>query len=368
MPPDLAQPWRGFLADLDGLVSHPVHLHCCGGFVVTTRYGCPEPPPILDVLSILPGEDQRNLTAAGRGSGLHKAHGVYLDVVTVATYPDSYEERLTEMHPGLFRHIRLLALDPYDLVLTKLTRNADRDRGDVEFLATAVPLDTSILRQRYRDEMRAYMGIAAREDLTLDLWIEIIEERREFTAELCLSVPLSSYLSVLSAFERDESGLNVDGSRVLAIRLPPPPDFARPSGELRLGKPVSSRSLTRSLSRRSSEGAKGPAHNSTQTLRPGSLIATELGMSDSKRFVYVLESKVTPERHYVGLSSNVSTRLTLHNNGPSMHSSAHRPWRSLVSIEFAVEGKAIAFERYLKSGSGRAFARRHFSIKPADVS
>lgn len=46
---------------------------------------------------------------------------------TVATYPDSYEERLTEMYPGLSRHIRLLALDPYDLVLTKLTRNADRD-------------------------------------------------------------------------------------------------------------------------------------------------------------------------------------------------------------------------------------------------
>ena len=53
------------------------------------------------------------------------------------------------MYPGLFRHIRLLALDPCDLVLTKLTRNADRDRGDVEYLATAVPLDVSVLRERY---------------------------------------------------------------------------------------------------------------------------------------------------------------------------------------------------------------------------
>ena len=66
-------------------------------------------------------------------------------MVTVATYPDSYEEHLTEVYPGLFRHIRLLALDPYDLVLTKLTRNADRDGGDVEFLATDVPLNTLIL-------------------------------------------------------------------------------------------------------------------------------------------------------------------------------------------------------------------------------
>lgn len=179
MPPDLAQPWRGFLADLDALVSHPVHLHCCGGFVITTRYGMPRTTADLDVLSILPSDDQRNLAAAaGRGSGLHNAHAVYLDLVTVATYPDSYEERLTEMHPGLFRHIRLLALDPYDLVLTKLTRNADRDRGDVEFLAAAVPLDTSILRERYQDEMRTDVGVPAREDLTLDLWIEIIEERR----------------------------------------------------------------------------------------------------------------------------------------------------------------------------------------------
>ena len=53
----------------------------------------------------------------------------------VATCPDSYEERLAEMHPGLFRYLRLLALDPHDLALTKLTRNAERDRSDVEYLA-----------------------------------------------------------------------------------------------------------------------------------------------------------------------------------------------------------------------------------------
>ena len=73
-----------------------------------------------------------------------------MDVVTVATYPDSYEDRLTEMYPRVFRHIHLLALDPYDLVLTMLDRNADRDRGDVEYLATAVPLDVAVLRERKR--------------------------------------------------------------------------------------------------------------------------------------------------------------------------------------------------------------------------
>jgi hypothetical protein len=94
----------------------------------------------------------------------------------VATHPDSYESRLTEMFPGTFRHLRLLALDAYDLVLTKLARNSDRDRADVEYLATAVPLDPSVLRDRYKSEMREYVGVPEREDLTLDLWIEIIEE------------------------------------------------------------------------------------------------------------------------------------------------------------------------------------------------
>jgi len=39
---------------------------------------------------------------------------------------------------------------------------------------------------------------------------------------------------------------------------------------------------------------------------------------------------------------------------------ALRPWSLLVSIEFSTERAASAFERYLKSGSGRAFAKRHF--------
>ena len=90
--------------------------------------------------------------------------------------PDSYEDRLTEMYPGAFRHIHLLALDPYDLALTKLTRNADRDRSDVEYLGTVVPLDVAVLRERYQNEMRSYVGVPEREDLTLELWIDIIQE------------------------------------------------------------------------------------------------------------------------------------------------------------------------------------------------
>lgn len=82
------------------------------------------------------------------------------------------------MYPGTFRRLHLLALDPSDLILTKLTRNTDRDRSDVEYLATTVPLDVAVLRERYEREIRSDVGTPEREDPTLELWIEIIQEAR----------------------------------------------------------------------------------------------------------------------------------------------------------------------------------------------
>ena len=80
-----------------------------------------------------------------------------------------------------------------------------------------------------------------------------------------------------------------------------------------------------------------------------------------KRFVYVLRSESDPTRHYVGITSDVENRLDWHNAGPCGHTVAHRPWSVIVSIEFSTEASAVRFERYLKSGSGRAFAMRHFA-------
>lgn len=80
-----------------------------------------------------------------------------------------------------------------------------------------------------------------------------------------------------------------------------------------------------------------------------------------KRFVYILRSQSDPSRHYVGLTSNVENRLEWHNAGPSGQPVQHRPWSIVVSLEFADEQTALRFERYLKSGSGRAFAKRHFA-------
>jgi hypothetical protein len=180
MPPELLQPWSGFLTDLDGMIPADVALHCLGGFVVTACYGLPRPTGDLDILLVLPSESQGTLVAlAGRDSALHRKHGVYLDVVTVATYPDNYEQRLIEVFPGTWRHIRLFALDPYDLALAKLERNLQRDRDDFAYLAETVPLDLTILKDRYNEEMRVYLGRPEREDVTLQLWIDIVEERRK---------------------------------------------------------------------------------------------------------------------------------------------------------------------------------------------
>jgi putative endonuclease len=80
----------------------------------------------------------------------------------------------------------------------------------------------------------------------------------------------------------------------------------------------------------------------------------------TKHYVYVLESVSTPARHYTGLSSNPVSRLDWHNAGLTSHTSKHRPWKLLVTIEFADRDLEVRFEKYLKTGSGRAFARRHF--------
>jgi putative endonuclease len=83
-------------------------------------------------------------------------------------------------------------------------------------------------------------------------------------------------------------------------------------------------------------------------------------VSEPKRFVYILESVDRRTEHYVGLTSDPANRLRRHNAGLSPHTARHRPWRFLVIIEFDEEEPARQFEQYLKTGSGREFARRHF--------
>ena len=82
--------------------------------------------------------------------------------------------------------------------------------------------------------------------------------------------------------------------------------------------------------------------------------------NDAKRFVYVLKTQEYSPRYYVGVTSNVEQRLAWHNQGRCAHTAKYRPWRFHVIVEFSDEAHATRFEQYLKSGSGRAFAKRHF--------
>ena len=76
--------------------------------------------------------------------------------------------------------------------------------------------------------------------------------------------------------------------------------------------------------------------------------------------VYLLQSVNHPNQRYVGLTSDVEARLADHNAGKSPHTSKYRPWKLCVTLGFADDDKASAFEAYLKTGSGWAFAKRHF--------
>jgi hypothetical protein len=173
------EPWASFLEELDSAVNVIVRLDCIGGFVVTQLYGLNRPTVDVDVVEFAPNHAAQKMMDLGtQGGPLHRAYGIYLDRVTVAVLPENYEGRLTEMFPDAYKHLRLMAPDPYDLALSKLERNSQKDRDDVRFLARTVPFDIKLLQERYLTEMRWQLGVPGREDLTVQLWIEAIEEDR----------------------------------------------------------------------------------------------------------------------------------------------------------------------------------------------
>jgi len=75
-------------------------------------------------------------------------------------------------------------------------------------------------------------------------------------------------------------------------------------------------------------------------------------------YVYLLESLSDSGQRYVGATQDLRTRLSEHNAGRSAHTSKFMPWRIVTYVAFSDQSKAEEFERYLKSGSGHAFAKR----------
>jgi len=77
-------------------------------------------------------------------------------------------------------------------------------------------------------------------------------------------------------------------------------------------------------------------------------------------YVYQLRSHADPSHSYTGFTRDLAQRLMEHNEGKLPNSARYRPWGIASAHAFPDKAKALAFEKYLKSGSGREFARRHF--------
>ena len=128
-------------------------------------------------------------------------------------------------------------------------------------------------------------------------------------------------------------------SNARALRRRARPAFVR--SELRLGKPV-------------------PLWSKRRTLRRQVVSRQVKGDRVSFHYVYILQSVSEAHHFYVGLTDDLHARLHKHNAGEVPHTAKFRPWRIKIAIAFRDRDRAAAFERYLKSGSGRAFALKHF--------
>lgn len=169
-----AEPWLSFLTDLDAALDAPADFHCIGGFVVSQHYGFARETADLDVLMVIPPEAaQRVAELAGKGSPLQRKHLVYIDNVGVANYPDYYDNRLVRAFP-IWPNLRLWALEPHDLALTKLERSNDRDIRDVMYLAKVGLIKQETLISRFETELEPY--ITGRTPTwnrsTLKMWVD----------------------------------------------------------------------------------------------------------------------------------------------------------------------------------------------------
>ena len=79
-------------------------------------------------------------------------------------------------------------------------------------------------------------------------------------------------------------------------------------------------------------------------------------------YVYFLQSIDHPEQNYIGLTDDLRARLRVYNSGGALHTTKYKPWRLVTYVAFAELAKAVAFERYMKSASGRVFAKKAVAL------
>ena len=130
----------------------------------------------LDYIAIIPKYAFNEIEElAGRESKLCRKYKLFLQNVGVSDPPEDYQNRLTALDFGLSK-LSLKIFDPYDLVLSKLTRNSPKDREDVKAIATRVNLSFKILIVRFELEMKPWLPNLDRHLTTLKLWQEYFSD------------------------------------------------------------------------------------------------------------------------------------------------------------------------------------------------
>ena len=99
-------------------------------------------------------------------------------------------------------------------------------------------------------------------------------------------------------------------------------------------------------------------------MRRRKLLATEgyaaMNWRKNMFYTYILRSIDHPNQRYISCTADLKARLAKHNAGEVPHTTKFKPWKIEAYFAFETKEKAVAFEAYLKTGSGHAFAKRHF--------
>lgn len=169
----LPPPWDKFLREVDAQLPERVHLVCIGGFVLAALYGFPRPTDDLDYLSIYPKQASELIEEiAGKNSALARRYKVFIHSAGgVVDLPEEYKDRLLPILLS-YERLQIAVPDPYDLVLSKLTRNSPKDREDVKHVAIKSRLSFATLMERFENEMD-WIANAERHRTTLNLWRQL---------------------------------------------------------------------------------------------------------------------------------------------------------------------------------------------------
>ena len=77
-------------------------------------------------------------------------------------------------------------------------------------------------------------------------------------------------------------------------------------------------------------------------------------------YVYILRNQIRSDKIYTGFTKDLKMRLSVHNQGGCKHTTQYKPWKLEWYCAFNDKLKAIQFEKYLKSSSGKAFSSKRF--------